>query len=140
MVRKLLDQYLKDLYNYNSLISRYGFYLKPVHIVVRNTSDGKRRYYYYGRYWWKIEYVGKKKKTSKIRWRYVGREKPRELSGIPDPPRNPFEGLVYQVRGEDIIISKRVFERFKWLFRDNVIEECRPQQAKAKRVLPPPNQ
>jgi len=79
----LLDYYKRALYEYNNEAKRFGFYLKPVHIVVKNTLRGRMIYNYYGRYWYKLT-----KSNGKIKWIYIGVAKPvKELS---EPPLNPL--------------------------------------------------
>jgi hypothetical protein len=116
-IEQLLEDYKSRIYKYNSTISKTGFYLKPVHVVVKSTSAGKRKYIYIGRYWWKISYVGRQGKTSRIRWVYVGTEKPRELIGYPDPPPHPLVGLSLAVEGDDVILDESMYRRFSWLFK-----------------------
>jgi hypothetical protein len=115
-VEKLLEEYRRLLYRYNSLVSSKGYYLKPVHVVVRDTPYGRKKYVYIGRYWWKVKYAGKKGSTSKVKWTYVGREKPRELLGYPDPPHHPLIGLSYIVDGRDVILELKKYEKFRWVF------------------------
>lgn len=80
-VKEALEKYREQLYHYNSLISGTGFYLKPLHIVYHTLADGTRKkYHYYGRYWYRLE-----RRNGRLVWRYVGREKPRELADAPDP-------------------------------------------------------
>ncbi len=113
-VREALEQYRLRLYKYTSLLSGTGYYLKPVHIVYRRLADGSRkRYYYYGRYWYRLERRG-----GRLVWKYVGTSKPKELEHLPDPPQNPLEGLSYARIGEsdDIILEEDVYLRFSWLF------------------------
>ena len=113
-VREALERYREQLYHYNSMISPLGFYLKPVHYAYYTTADGeRRRYVYLGRYWYRVE-----KRGGKTRLRYVGREKPRELEGVPDPPLNPLEGLRFARIGEsdDILLDFETYEKFRWLF------------------------
>ena len=99
-------------YEYNSLISRTGYYLKPVHKVYKRTSDGRRRIYeYYGRYWWRRK--GK-------RLVYAGTEKPRRVRV--DPPRHPLEGLSIIVEDDDVIISCADYEKFKGFFEGLPVE------------------
>ena len=124
ILQRLLDSYRKKLYEYNTLLSGTGFYLKPVHIVTRNTRGEKKLYYYYGRYWWKIKYKGKNNKTSKIAWEYIGRQKPKELAHLPDPPKNPFEGIKIVVVKNNIIIERKVYEKFPHLFKGFKIIPC----------------
>ncbi|KSW12232.1 hypothetical protein CF15_05620 [Pyrodictium occultum] len=115
-VERLLEEYRRRIYRYNSLIRGTGFYLKPMHIVTKNTPEGKRTYYYIGRYWWRVLYQGKSGSTSRVKWIYVGREKPRELEGYPDPPEHPVAGLRFTVEGRDIILDRRVYEKYRWVF------------------------
>jgi len=122
-LRKILDEYRRAIYHYNTLIKGTGYYLKPVHIVTRNTPSGRKTYHYYGRYWWRLE----KKRVegrSKLRWRYIGRQKPSELKDYPDPPRNPLEGFRCRVDGDDIIVKKEMFEKYKHLFEGLEIVEA----------------
>ena len=124
-VRAALERYLRQLYSYNSMARRHGVYLKPVHVVVRSVGGVRRTYYYVGRYWWRVEYAGKSGRTSRLRWRYLGREKPRELSGsLPDPPPNPLEGLSFYAVGDDVYVSEEVYQRFRWVFEGYEVEEC----------------
>ncbi len=100
---KLIDdvfrEYQKLVREYNKKIRESGYYLKPVHIVVKKVNNEVRIYRYYGRYWWRVEYLGKKGGRSIIKWIYIGREKPK---GLENPPKNPLEGIVvYKVKGDD---------------------------------------
>jgi hypothetical protein len=119
-VRAILEDYLRLIYQYNSLISGTGFYLKPIHIVTRRAPDGtRRRYVYIGRYWWRISYRGKKGRTSRIQWRYVGKEKPPELRDYPDPPQTPLHGLRFALDSsqKDVIIDCETYQRYSWVFQ-----------------------
>ncbi|MET1101789.1 MAG: hypothetical protein ABWW69_04855 [Pyrodictiaceae archaeon] len=124
IIKDFMEKYKRELYAYNSMISETGYYLKPVHIVVRTMPNGeKRSYYYYGRYWWKIVYIGKRGRTSRIKWKYLGKRKPLELSKYPEPPPNPLEGLSYYVQDNDIIVRKKIYEAFKNIFKNAVTIE-----------------
>jgi hypothetical protein len=80
---------LSEIYEYNNKIRDTGYYLKPVHMSTRRLADGTVvKYYYYGRYWYRVE----KGESGSVRWIYLGREKPSPQ--LPDPPRNPLEGVV----------------------------------------------
>jgi hypothetical protein len=123
--KAVLELYLRKLYEYNTLARRYGVYLKPVHIVVRVVGAEKRTYYYVGRYWWRIEYAGKQGRTSRLRWKYIGREKPAELKDVlPDPPRNPLEGLKFYAIGDDVVVDRETYEKFSWVFAGRKVVEC----------------
>ena len=122
-VERLLEEYKRKIYRYNSLIRDTGFYLKPLHIVSRRVDDGRRTYYYFGRYWWRVVYAGKSGKTSRVKWIYVGREKPSELAGYPDPPSYPIAGLRFSVDGRDVIIDRRVYEKYRWVFEGYTVVE-----------------
>ncbi|MEM0371201.1 MAG: hypothetical protein QXG46_05500 [Ignisphaera sp.] len=93
MIKKLIDLYRVELYNYNNIAKRYGIYLKPVHIAVKRYRNGTKVYHYYGRYWYKIMYS-----EGRLVWTYIGKEKP--LNELPDPPLNPFM-VVKVLRSED---------------------------------------
>ena len=105
-INLLLADYLPEIYRYNNQIKHTKYYLKPVHIVIKKKSNGRQiRYYYYGRYWYRIE---KKNNNGRkgIKWIYLGREKPD--SSLPDPPENPLEGLVLKISdGEITVITSR---------------------------------
>ena len=91
---------MSELSEYNNVVKKHGYYLKPVHIVVKKNSEGEKvKYYYFGRYWYKIVSV-KKKNRRTIRWIYVGRKKP--LRKLMDPPKNPLEGLVIKISTDKI--------------------------------------
>ncbi len=68
--------------------------------------------------------MGKKGKTSLIKWIYLGREKPKELYNYPDPPPNPLSGLRYRVEGRDIIIESQIYSRYKEIFKGYKQEEA----------------
>ena len=110
LVEKIMDEFRRKLYSYNSSIRSTGYYLKPMHVVVRSTSSGKRTYLYFGRYWWRLKYVGKRGRTSLVKWFYVGKMKPPNL---PDPPVNPLEGISLVIEGEDVVLSKEHYKVFK---------------------------
>jgi len=103
VVRKLnllLADLLPEIYVYNNKIKHTGYYLKPVHIVVKTKSNGEKiKYYYYGRYWYRLE----KANGNKIKWIYIGKSKP--SPELPDPPENPLEGLVLKIAGDEVIIT-----------------------------------
>lgn len=110
-LNNLLLESLPSIYSYNDRIRSEGYYLKPVHIVSRRTSmDSIVKYYYYGRYWYKME----KNENWRIKWIYLGRSKPSQ--NLPDPPENPLEGLVVKkIEDENTILlmfaSEEVFQR-----------------------------
>ncbi|MCE4620325.1 MAG: hypothetical protein F7C33_04800 [Desulfurococcales archaeon] len=112
VLREILDEIKRPFYEYNSEISRTGYYLKPVHKVYKRLSDGRRRVYeYYGRYWWR-------KKGKRLV--YSGTRKP---ARVPlEPPANPLEGLSIIVEDDDIILSCGDYEKFKGYFRGLRVE------------------
>jgi hypothetical protein len=103
-----LSEFLKEFYQYNSRLKNTGYYLKPVHIVVKNGKNGKTKYYYYGRYWYKL--VINKSGKSRIKWIYIGKNKPHPQ--LPDPPNNPLEGTVVKLREDhaEIIAPEKIYE------------------------------
>ncbi len=96
-----ISEHLVRIYDYNNIAKQKGYYLKPVHIVVKKKDGEKIKYYYYGRYWYKIEYV--KDKKTRIKWIYMGKSKPDPE--LPDPPENPLEGLVVRLSGDTITVK-----------------------------------
>lgn len=116
-IEELLEEYKRLIYRYNELLRGTGLYLKPMHVVTRETRLGRLRYIYIGRYWWRVSYAGKSGKTSRVKWVYLGREKPPEASSLPDPPEHPVAGLTYAiVNGGDVVLRREVYERYRWLF------------------------
>lgn len=100
-INLLLSDYLPLIYKYNNLVKNKNYYLKPVHIVIKKKSNGERiKYYYYGRYWYRIEKKGNERKG--IKWVYLGKEKPEK--NLPDPPPNPLEGLVIKFSGDEVSV------------------------------------
>ncbi|RLG79621.1 MAG: hypothetical protein DRO13_05635 [Thermoprotei archaeon] len=104
-INLLLSEYMPEFYRYNSMLKSKKYYLKPVHIVIKRKSSGKVvKYYYYGRYWYRIE--RKTNGSSRIKWIYLGKEKPER--NLPDPPHNPLDGLVIKVSSDEVeIINAR---------------------------------
>ncbi|MCE4628497.1 MAG: hypothetical protein F7C34_05070 [Desulfurococcales archaeon] len=85
----------EPFYHYNSLISNYGYYVKPVHKVYKRRSGAKIVYVYYGRYWFR---------RMGSRLIYAGSEKP---FWIPyEPPENPVDGVTLIMEGTDLLVNK----------------------------------
>lgn len=123
-VASLLEEYKRAIYRYNSMIRGTGYYLKPMHVVVKHSASGEKKYTYVGRYWWRVVYVGKKGKTSRVKWIYVGKEKPAELKDYPDPPNHILVGFSFIVlNGRDILVREDVFKRYRWIFTGYEYEE-----------------
>jgi len=114
-IEKVLDDIKKQVYKYNSEVSKKGYYLKPVHKVYKKLSNGRMRIYeYYGRYWWRLE-----RRNGKLKWIYVSNIKPK---GLPEFPSHKLEGVVVIREGNDIIIDCEVFDRLKELFENLPVE------------------
>ncbi len=124
----LVEQYKLSIYRYNESIKNTGYYLKPVHMVYRKDQEGRTRIYYYvAKYWWHVSYVGRRGKTSRVKWIYVGSRMPYhpDLMVNPPPP-SPLEGIAYSLDGEDVIMTEKNYRRVKDLlegFRVEVIGE-----------------
>ncbi|ADI31727.1 hypothetical protein [Staphylothermus hellenicus] len=97
----IISDNLRSIYEYNNIVKNYGYYLKPIHVVVKKSGSGAVKYYYYGRYWYRLEYTRGNKR--KLKWIYIGKEKPDKK--LPDPPTNPLEGTVIKIRRGTIEIS-----------------------------------
>ncbi|MEM1610983.1 MAG: hypothetical protein QXQ57_04980 [Sulfolobales archaeon] len=113
-VRKILEEYVKKVKEYNKQIRHTGFYLEPVKMVPRRDPFGNGRLikydYYYGRYWY--IYISGKERG---RYLYLGTTKPIET--LPDPPKNPLDGVKIIYDEEDILIPEEQFEKVKDLFK-----------------------
>ncbi len=107
-INLILSEFLKEFYQYNSQLKNTGYYLKPVHIVVKNGKNGRTKYYYYGRYWYRL--VINRGSKSRIKWIYIGKNKPHPQ--LPDPPDNPLEGAVVKLREDrvEIVAPEKIHE------------------------------
>jgi len=83
LLNTFLETYKVRLYEYNRKVSKFGVYLKPLHIVTKQYANTTRTYYYYGRYWYKLI-----RKDGRLKWIYLGTNKP--YTHLPDPPLNPL--------------------------------------------------
>jgi len=102
---KLLHVIREKIVNaiYNSENMNERVYLKPIHIVVVKKKNSIRKYVYVNRYWWKIKYDGKRKSTSKVKWKYLGKSMPL-----------PKEyGLKFKIVDNDIIIDEKSFAKLR---------------------------
>ncbi|HDN01792.1 MAG: hypothetical protein DRO10_02205 [Thermoprotei archaeon] len=110
LVMELFSPYRLRIYDYNTQIRDSGYYLKPLHLVYKRFGDRKVKYVYFGRYWYRIYKVpaDEEGRRSRLKWIYVGREKPDPA--LPDPPLNPLEGLAIIVEGKDIFVDENTFE------------------------------
>ncbi|MBS7643520.1 hypothetical protein KEJ26_02905 [Candidatus Bathyarchaeota archaeon] len=116
---RIEQQYQKILREYNEKLQKLHkrYYLKPKHTVY--TRRGRRVYTYHGRYWWKIEYLGRKGKASRIRWHYVPLGSTPKSVDASDPPQNPLQGLKYQkFSNGDLLMDEAIFEKFKHVFQN----------------------
>ena len=105
-IEEVLNSIKEEIYRYNEVASRRGYYLKPVHKVYKRDAAGRVRVFeYYGRYWWR-------KGDGKLI--YAGTSKPR---GLPDPPENPLEGFSVVREGEDVIVPCELYDRFSDVFK-----------------------
>ncbi len=103
VIMDLYTPYRIKIYEYNSKIKESGYYLKPIHVVHKEVGDRKVKYIYFGRYWYRVV----RNRGRKLRWVYVGKEKPDPH--LPDPPLTPFEGIGVAVDNGDILVSENVF-------------------------------
>ncbi len=83
LLNTFLEVYRVKLYEYNREVSKFGVYLKPLHIVTKQYANTTKTYYYYGRYWYRLI-----RKEGKLKWIYLGTTKP--YTHLPDPPLNPL--------------------------------------------------
>lgn len=92
----LYSQYKLEIMKYNERIRSTGYYVKPIHVTYKNSSEARLKYVYFGRYWYRIS-----RRKRGIAWIYLGREKPEP--SLPDPPLNPFEGVSVTVLDDEDI-------------------------------------
>jgi len=113
LVLRLYDPYRRRIYEYNTMIRPTGYYLKPIHVVYKALGYVKLRYVYFGRYWYRLHKTHSSSSKYKVKWIYVGRDKPDPH--LPDPPLNPFEGLRMIAINDDIVVTREVFEALRKL-------------------------
>ncbi len=108
----ILGRVLPLIYEYNNSIRHTGYYLKPVHIATRRLQDGTTvKYYYYGRYWYKVE----RDALGKLKWVYLGKEKPSPF--LPNPPPNPLEGVVVKKYDNSVEVEFANEEVFREVYK-----------------------
>jgi hypothetical protein len=112
LVMNIYAHYRSRIYDYNTRIRESGYYLKPVHMVYKEVEGRRVKYVYFGRYWYRI-YKTKSEGRARIKWIYVGRDKPEPE--LPEPPINPLEGIAVIVDGNDILIDARTLEALSQL-------------------------
>ncbi len=128
-INLILSKYTEQIYSYNNIAREKGLYLKPVHVVVKKQRDGRKvKYYYYGRYWYKIEI--RKGRPSRIKWIYLGKEKPDPE--LPDPPRNPLEGLVVRVTEDQVVVSTPSKELYDLIGGDQFFTNVKGELSESK--------
>jgi len=111
LIMEIFSPYRRRIYEYNSLIRESGYYLKPIHLVVKKDVNSKYKYLYFGRYWYRLI----KASNGRIRWIYVGREKPDP--NLPEPPINPLEGLkIIVINENDVIVDEYVYNTLVSMF------------------------
>ena len=104
ILMSIYSPYRERIYLYNARIRDSGYYLKPIHIVYKTINERKYKYIYFGRYWYRII-----RKGSKVKWVYIGREKPDPH--LPDPPLSPFEGISVIVdENNNVIVNEATFK------------------------------
>jgi len=111
VVMELFTPYRRRIYEYNSLIRETGYYLKPIHVVVKKVDNTRSKYVYFGRYWYRVV----RNPNGRIQWIYVGREKPDPQ--LPEPPLNPFEGLRIIVYEDDVVVDEHTYRVLNMLMR-----------------------
>lgn len=96
----IITKFKELVYDYNSKIKVYDVYLKPFHVVHKN---GKK-YFYIGKYWYKLEKI-----NGKLKWIYLGKEKP--VREMPDPPKFPEFTIIKD--NNDYLIDEKLLYHFK---------------------------
>ena len=112
-IREKIINYILNLQGLNGKI-----YLKPMHVVIVKKGNSVRKYVYVNRYWWKIKYSGKRSRTSKVKWKYLGKS----------IPLSEEYGLKFKIVGNDIIIDEKSLMKLREILGDilekyNIIKE-----------------
>jgi len=112
-IREKIINYILNLQGLNGKI-----YLKPIHVVIVKKGNSVRKYVYVNRYWWKIKYSGKRSRTSKVKWKYLGKS----------IPLSEEYGLKFKIVGNDIIIDEKSLMKLREVLGDilekfNIIKE-----------------
>jgi len=112
-IREKIINYILNLQGLNGKI-----YLKPIHVVIVKKGNSVRKYVYVNRYWWKIKYSGKRSRTSKVKWKYLGKS----------IPLSEEYGLKFKIVGNDIIIDEKSLMKLREILGDilekyNIIKE-----------------
>ncbi|MEM0037470.1 MAG: hypothetical protein QW772_00835 [Zestosphaera sp.] len=110
LLMKLYEPYKHRINEYNLTIKDSGYYLKPLHFVYLKSPNKlvSIKYVYFGRYWYRVhKLTNPRKHNSKVRWIYIGKEKPDPT--LPDPPLNPFEGIYVLAFESDILLSEKSY-------------------------------
>jgi len=112
-IREKIINYIPNLQGLNGKI-----YLKPIHVVIVKKGNSVRKYVYVNRYWWKIKYSGKRSRTSKVKWKYLGKS----------IPLSKEYGLRFKIVGNDIIIDEKSLMKLREILGDilekyNIIKE-----------------
>ncbi|OYT56540.1 MAG: hypothetical protein B6U76_03405 [Desulfurococcales archaeon ex4484_217_2] len=112
-IREKIINYILNLQGLNGKI-----YLKPMHVVIVKKGNSVRKYVYVNRYWWKIKYSGKRGRTSKVKWKYLGKS----------IPLSEEYGLKFKIVGNDIIIDEKSLMKLREVLGDilekfNIIKE-----------------
>ena len=94
----------EPFYRFNSLVSKYNYFIKPVHKVYKSKDGKKRVYVYYGRYWYRKDPETKKHI-------YSGVEKPEHIPY--EPPENPLSDVTIIVEGDDLLVKASDLEKLK---------------------------
>ncbi len=102
-IREKIINHILNLEGLNGKI-----YLKPIHVVIVKKDNSVRKYVYVNRYWWKIKYSGKKNRTSKVKWKYLGKS----------IPLSEEYALKFKIVGNDIIIDEKSLMKLREILGD----------------------
>ncbi|MEB3764944.1 MAG: hypothetical protein GSR77_02095 [Desulfurococcales archaeon] len=111
VIRRIEVVLKEPFYHFNSLVGKYGFYIKPVHKIYKTINGVRRVYAYYGKYWLK-------RKGNKVV--YAGSQKPRV---IPDNVMSKLQSFTIIFEEEDVIMDCWVYEKLKKYFEGLHVEK-----------------
>ncbi|RLG78017.1 MAG: hypothetical protein DRO12_00445 [Thermoprotei archaeon] len=114
LVASALDDYLRQLYEYNNVAKKFSVYLKPVHIV---TKRGSRIYIYIAKYWYRLE-----KSNGKLKWIYIGTSKP-QIQGLPEPPPPLIDKIPIEMDGEYVDVDDTIYEALNRISKSKILDK-----------------
>lgn len=91
---------------------REGLYLKPFHVIYKNTSMGEMEYRYYGRYWYRVITQGHRRRLI-----YLGSGLAKGIGLDFKPEAEGFSFVAYRHRSSPVFVKRSVYRAYPSVFR-----------------------